>query len=161
MDNNQDTFNNNPQTNILNQNNLNNQQNQPQNNMSNGIQTDNQQPINPLGAINNNPMNNQVNNLEDINPMMNLQSNKFINDNIETNDTSLNNLNIDGEYHNMPKIDYSQDPNVKANLEQFENKKNTITVGPEAKIFLIIVIVLFLFIIVMPYIFDAIREISQ
>lgn len=84
------------------------------------------------------------------------KQNKFINNNIDTTSTSLNNLNIDGTYNNMPKIDYSQDPKVQENL----NKKNTVTITSEGKIFIIIVIVLLLFIFALPTIFDMIRNIN-
>ena len=82
--------------------------------------------------------------------------NKFINNNIDTTSTSLNNLNIPGEYNNMPKVDYSQEPKVKENMQ----KKNTITITGEAKVFLIIIAVLLLFTFVMPIIFDFVRDIQ-
>ena len=75
----------------------------------------------------------------------------------------LNDLNVEGEYNGLPKIDYSQDPKVIENLKlqnSNENKKNTITITSEGKVFIIIIIVLLLFTFVMPYIFDLIRKVT-
>ena len=70
----------------------------------------------------------------------------------------LNDLNVEGEYNGMPKVDYSKDPKVVKNIEE-EKKKNTITITGEAKVFLVIIAVLLLFTFVMPIIFDLIRNI--
>ena len=85
------------------------------------------------------------------------QNNKFINSDFDTTSTALTDLNVDP---NSPRVDYSNDPRVQANLNKNEKIKNTITITEEAKIFLIIIAVLFLFIFVMPYIFDALRYIG-
>ena len=71
----------------------------------------------------------------------------------------INDLNIDGDYNGIPKIDYSMDPKVVKNI-QSEKKKNTITITEEAKVFLIIIVVLLLFTFVMPIIFDFVRDIQ-
>ncbi len=81
--------------------------------------------------------------------------NKFITEN-QTN-TALNELNVEGEYNGLPKVDYMQDPKVMENI-QSQNKKNTITITGEAKVFLIIIAVLLLFTFVMPTIFDFINN---
>ena len=84
------------------------------------------------------------------------QQNKFINNGVNMENTALENLNVEGEYNNMPKVDYSQDPKVQDNLK----KKNTITITSEGKVFIIIVIALLLFIFVLPTIFDIVRNVS-
>jgi len=85
------------------------------------------------------------------------EHNKFITEN-QTN-TALNDLNVEGEYNGLPKVDYSQDPKVMENI-QSNKKKNTITITGEAKVFLIIIAVLLLFTFVMPIIFDFVRDIQ-
>ena len=84
--------------------------------------------------------------------------NKFITEN-QAN-TSLNDLNVEGDYNGLPKVDYRQDPKVIENI-QSQNKKNTITITGEAKVFLIIIAVLLLFTFVMPTIFDYINDIQN
>lgn len=86
------------------------------------------------------------------------EPNKFITEN--QNNTALNDLNIDGDYNGLPKVDYSQDPKVMENI-QSQNKKNTITITGEAKVFLIIIAVLLLFTFIMPTIFDYINDIQN
>ena len=89
-------------------------------------------------------------------------NNKFINSNIDATN-SLNQLNIEDEYNDKSSI-YLNDPKVQANLEaagyQKEEKKNTITITGEGKVFLIIIAALLLFTFVMPYIFDFLRDIK-
>ena len=79
---------------------------------------------------------------------------------METSNTALNDLNVDGEYNNIPKVDYSNDPQVRQNLEQNSHKKNTITITKEGKVFILIIVAMLIFIFTMPYIFDLIREIK-
>ena len=180
MNNNQDSFSSNPQFN--NQNNM--LPNQPsvtknmeqplnvipqsknfneQYNINNQVSNQSLN-MNDYNSINNNQIQSN-NNFTEENPLLNQKNNKFITQNIETQSTALNDLNVDGTYHNMGKYDYSQDPRVKANLEQNNlnqtaKQKNTITITSEGKIFIIIIIALLLFTIVMPYIFDFIRNIK-
>ena len=131
---------------------MNNEQNKfinPQ--MNNEFETNNLQPN--LNVIPN------FNNQQPVEPEDTLvikQNNKFINNDIDTTSTSLNNLNIDGAYNNMPKVDYSQEPKVKENMQ----KKNTVTITSEGKVFLIIIAVLLIFVIVLPMVFDFITNIS-
>ena len=131
---------------------MNNEQNKfinPQ--MNNDFETNNLQPN--LNIIPN------FNNQQPVEPedtLMIKQTNKFINNDIDTTSTSLNNLNVDGAYNNMPKVDYSQEPKVKENMQ----KKNTVTITSEGKVFLIIIAVLLIFVIVLPMIFDFITNIS-
>lgn len=136
-------------------------------NKDNSQITSNNNFINPADGnlaqfINNNNQNSKFvntsinDNFEEINPLANQKQNKFITENKEVSSTGIHDLNIDGEYHDMPKVDYSLDPKVQENL----NKKNTVTITSEGKVFIIIIIVLLLFIFVMPYIFDFIRDIT-
>lgn len=147
-------------------NNINNQGSLPSGDTNNQGISQNTFINNPMNTVVNNPINdlnvqNNNNDFED-NPMfsLNLNKNKFINNNIENSNASLNSMNVDGEYNNMPKVDYSQDPRVQENMKQIKNN-NTINIGSEGKIFIVIIAVLLLFVFVMPYIFDAIRNISQ
>lgn len=148
--------------------------NEPVNpNMVNNLNNNNIIDTTMNTSVNNNPINNSVNapianpnsnvteppiinNVEEELPTSNENTNKFINNNRENINTSLNNLNIDGNYNNMPKVDYSQEPQVQENLK----KKNTITITSEGKVFIIIIIVLLLFTFIMPYIFDMFRNLS-
>jgi hypothetical protein len=148
-----------------NNNNINNQDNT--NNQNNNFFNNNINPNFNNGQYNNNlntNINQQFNNEITRESILNndeivvFQSqNKFITEN-KTN-TSLNDLNIEGDYNGLPKVDYSQDPKVIENLKT-QNKKNTIIITEEAKIFLIIIAVLLLFTFVMPIIFDLIRNIQ-
>ena len=140
------------------------QNNQNVNNENGQIQNQNTFINNPIN-INNNPINNinnEINNsFEEENPMLNLNQNKFIVNQDENQNNNLNNMNVNGEYFNMPKVDYSNDPKVRQNIEAINKHgaKNTIKIGSEGKVFLIIVAVLLIFIIFMPTIYDAIRNI--
>ena len=170
-------FNNNPQRQILN--NLNDAQ--FQNNNENQIfptDTQNNQFINlnettqiqnvenitndnidsqfSLGTTNNT---NFTNTLKSQTDMVQPSDNHFINNTNNYNETSLNDLNIDGTYNQMLKTDYSQEPKVRENIEK--SKKNTIPITKELKTFLLIALVLFGFIIIMPYIFDFVRNIRR
>ena len=82
---------------------------------------------------------------------------KFLSQN-QFNETSLNDLNVEEGYNNIQTTDYSYDPKVRENIEG--RKKNTITITGEMKIFIIIALVLLIFILVMPYIFDFLRDIK-
>lgn len=184
MDNNQDNFNNNPQANILNnQNNSNN--NQPLNVIptmnpvnNNETQNDAHQFDNAFmnTMANNNNINNtnqntffnnpvvsnqntelpQDNEMDELNKVIKTPQNRFINDNIDTTANSLNDLNIETGNADGPKVDYSKDPKVMENL----NKKNTINITSEGKIFIVIIIALLIFIFVLPTVFDFIRKIQ-
>ena len=145
-----------------NQNNLNNPQ------INNFMGSDNFQPnLNVIPTTNNqnlntnNVENNQFNQnnsqqIENEDTLVIKQTNKFINNNIDTSNTSLNNLNIDGAYNDMPKVYYSQDPKVRENMQ----KKNTVTITSEGKVFLIIIAILLIFVFILPTIFDFITNIS-
>lgn len=106
---------------------------------------------------------NQISSIRDNIPdedyeMLNPQpDNKYINSTFDTTSTALTDLNVDP---NAMSVDYSNDPKVLANLDRDEKRKNTITITSEAKVFLLIVVVLFIFIFVMPYIFDAVKNIG-
>ena len=90
--------------------------------------------------------------------MLNMNTdNRFLSQN-EFNETSLNDLNVEGGYNNIERTDYSQEPQVRANIDG--QKKNTITITGEMKTLIIIALVLLIFVFAMPYIFDLIREIK-
>jgi hypothetical protein len=112
----------------------------------------NEQPLNVITGMNANS-NNDVNN---INQMINQRQNRFINSDVDPSASSLNNLNITTD-NNQPKVDYTKDPQVMENL----SKKNTINIGSEAKVFIIIIIVLLVFIFALPTVFDYIRQIQN
>lgn len=183
MNNNQENFNDNPQKKILN--NLNNQNlleqnpNEPLNVIPNSpppveinqnIDNENQQIQNQNTFINNpiNTNNNQINSfdtvnnntLEEENPMLKLNQNKFIVTPEENKQNTLDSMNVNGEYNNMPKVDYSTDPKVRKNIEAINKHgaKNTVKIGSEGKVFLIIIAILLLFTFVMPTIYDAFRN---
>ena len=146
---------------IPNQDNINNQNNNFFNtgikNNYNNLQYNNN--LNNNDNFNNN-INNEITmdsilNNEEINAFQN--QNKFITEN-QTN-TTLNDLNIEGDYNGLPKVDYSRDPKVIENIKA-EKKKNTITITGEAKVFIIIIAVLLIFTFIMPTIFDFIRDIQ-
>ena len=46
------------------------------------------------------------------------ENNLFIHSNTNYNETSLNDLNVDGTYNQMLKTDYSQEPKVRENIEK-------------------------------------------
>ena len=131
--------------------------NQTSGNIVDNLNTFNNQPIQPtMPTINNN--NNSI-----LNDEIKIESNnRFINNNIESNN-NLTALNIEDKYNNKAEI-YLNDPKVQANLRenlnQEENKKNTITITGEGKVFLVIIAALLVFTFVMPYIFDLIRDIK-
>ena len=91
---------------------------------------------------------------------VNIPDNKYINSENTFNETSINDLNVDGSYNKLPNIDYSNDPQVVSNIKNM-TKKNTIKISKELQTFFIIVVILFLFILVMPYIFDLVRDIKS
>lgn len=88
-------------------------------------------------------------------------NNRFINDNYDTTSTILNDLNVDGEYNNIPRVDYSMDPKVVKNMEADEKRKKTVTITQETKVFLIIIAILLVAIFIIPSIYDLIRNTGQ
>lgn len=180
MNNNQENFNSNPQMKILN--NLNNpnsfqsnpseplnvipnakpiEQTQNLNVVDNQIQNQNKFINNPINNTTVNSINTETNNtLDEVNPMMNLNQNKFINANEEIKNSTLESMNVNGEYNNMQKVDYSTDPRVRQNLEAINKygAKNTVKIGSEGKVFLIIIAILLAFTFIMPTIYDALRN---
>ena len=117
---------------------------------------------------NGNPNNtNQTNNINNIpNPIMNTnpnpinnignQQNKFINYG-NPNETALNDLNVEGTYNKLEKPVYTNEPQVRENIEN--NKKNTIPVSKELKTVIIIALVLLIFIIFIPMVFEFVNDI--
>lgn len=67
--------------------------------------------------------------------------------------TPLTDLNIDGTYNKLNKEIPTQEVN-------HQTKKNTITLTKENKVFIIIFIVMLLFLLILPYIFDLTRKIK-
>lgn len=141
---------------------FNNQNNNNVNNIYNNIsQSDNNQDNNKFNF--NGVFSNQTTSIKDnmsdedynlINPE---QNSKFIKSTFDTTSTTLADLNVDP---NAPRIDYSNDKKVQENIVNEEKRKNTIAISQEAKVFLTIIVVLLIFIFVMPYIFDAIKNIG-
>ncbi len=74
------------------------------------------------------------------------------------NETTINDLKVDGTYNNINVApDYVNDQAIKEKME--EPKKNTVPVSKELKTVIIIAVVLLIFIIVMPFLFDVISNI--
>lgn len=99
------------------------------------------------------------NSSQDVNQQQ-VEENHFLNTNNSYNETTINDLNVSGNYNNLNKNDeipYGNDPQVLENLGKVQKK--TVTITPELKIVIIITIAMFIFILVMPYIFDLIRNI--
>lgn len=130
------------------------------NNEATNTPNNTQSTINPF--INNQANNNIVN--EGYQAMLkqegiNVHGNqsRFINS-TGYNETAITDLNISEDYNNLNKIDYTKDPKVMENIQQFEGKKNTIPISKELKMIFMIAIGLFVFILIMPYIFDLFRN---
>ena len=97
-----------------------------------------------------------------------VNQNNFINQNVQTggvnmdnmihNDTSINDLNVDGAYNRINVApDYVNDKQVRENMDFA--KKNTVPVSKELKTVIVIAAILLIFIIVMPFLFDLISNI--
>lgn len=129
---NQNTINNNSQTLEQNQNNL---------------------YLNQPNAITNN---NQEQNISN-NNIINQQQNKFINYNNSPSETSIADLNVEGSYNQLEKPSYANDPQVKQNMA--EHKKNTVPISKELKTVIVIALILLIFIIIIPIIFEFINDI--
>lgn len=84
--------------------------------------------------------------------------NEFVNNN-GYNETSLNDLNVDGGYNKLEASPYSSEEVVRENIASHEKKTVKITVTQEMKIVIIISIVILVFIIIMPFIFDIVENI--
>lgn len=113
---------------------------------------------------------NQVNNaMPNNNQAVNQNSDSFFNpanqvntgvnlDNEVYNDTSINDLNVDGAYNKINVApDYVNDQKVRENMDT--SKKNTVPVSKELKTVIIIAVILLIFIIVMPFLFDLVSNI--
>lgn len=87
------------------------------------------------------------------------QQNQFINKESIRNETSLNDLNVDGKYNKLDKSPYSDEEKVRDNIDNRQKNNIKITLDHEKKVFLIIVAVMLVFIIIMPFIFDLIENI--
>ncbi len=100
---------------------------------------------------------NQNNNIL-VNSNNNQSSSQFFNQTDQTyNETSINDLNVDGAYNRMNIApDYVNDKQVRENIEA--PKKNTVPISKELKTVFIIALVLLAFIIVMPMLFDLISN---
>ena len=103
--------------------------------------------------------------LNEINPLTDLNNSNNGNNNY--NESNINDLNVSGDYNNLNSnknngpIPYADDPQVIENIEKIEKKTVNLTAPPEIKTIIILAIVLLIFIIVMPYIFDLIRNIRS
>ena len=116
------------------------------------------QSINPFENNNiNNPNQSYVDTLKKEGINIQTDKSKYVNENV-FNETSINDLNIQGNYNNTETNNYRNDPQVIANLNN--TQKKTITITKELKLVIIIALVLFVFIFIMPYIFDFIQNIK-
>lgn len=87
----------------------------------------------------------------------NQEQNKFINYNNSPSETSIADLNVEGSYNQLEKPSYTNDPQVKQNMA--EHKKNTVPISKELKTVIVIALILLIFIIIMPIIFEFINDI--
>ena len=93
-------------------------------------------------------------------------NNQYINPNVTTTNTAINDLNVDGGYNNMnadttgPDFnnppEYINDEQVRANIEG--KQKNTVTITKELKLVIVLALVLLFFILFMPNIADAFNK---
>ena len=95
----------------------------------------------------------------------NLNNNPINEDNTVQDSNNLTGLNVSGDYNNLNNtnngpIPYASEPQVMANMEKIKKKTVNIPATPELKTIIILAIVLLVFIIVMPFVFDLLRNIS-
>lgn len=148
--------------------------NQNMNNPQNVIMPDNLNPTNPMMQMNNNPstnngqennnrfLNNNVTNTEinDFSAPTNNQQQNMQQQNMQTQepqDSSINSMNIKDNYNNLDKPGYVSDAQVVENMNNYSQKK-TIPITKELKTVIAITVVLLIFIIVMPMLFDLISN---
>ena len=84
--------------------------------------------------------------------------NEYVN-NVGYNETSLNDLNVDGGYNKLEASTYSNEEVVRENIENHTKKTVKITITQEMKVIIIISVVILIFIIIMPFIFDIVENI--
>ena len=128
------------------------------------VQKDNVEPIK-----NSKPNDNGSNPLSEMNiedaklksKVIETNENQYVNSENKYNETSLNDLNVEGTYNKFetPTTPFSNDEQVRENIEYHEKKTSKIVINQEMKIFIIIGIVMLIFIIIMPYIFDIVEKI--
>ena len=121
------------------------------------------QKENPTPVTKEEPHNNPLNemNIEDekLKAEVNKkQENQYVDTENKYNETSLNDLNVSGEYNQFQTLTtpFSDDEKVRENIEEHTKKRGTVTINQEMKTFIVIGIVLLIFIIIMPYVFDII-----
>ena len=96
--------------------------------------------------------------LNQVNTAMANQTEQVVNVPPTNSETPINNMNIDGAYNRINVApDYVNEAQVKENIENA--KKNTVPVSKELKTVIIIAAILFIFILVMPFLFDLISNI--
>ncbi len=128
---------------------------------SNVIPQQNQQTqmLNQMNIGNNDtqPVNQNNNNIVGFNDN-NQNGGQFFNQNNQVyNETSINDLNVDGAYNRMNIApEYVNEKQVRENMEV--PKKNTVPISKELKTVFIIALILLAFIIVMPMLFDLISN---
>ncbi len=128
--------------------------NNNQNNFNNTVVPGQNQQTQMLSQMNidNNSMQ-QVNNSE----LANLNNNYTNQSTQSYNDTSINDLNVDGTYNRMNVApEYVNDQQVKENIQA--PKKNTVPISKELKTVFVIALILLAFIIVMPMLFDLLNN---
>ena len=158
--------NDNQQSNALNELNIGNNSSNTNNNQNNNRFINNVSNVNStnLDLSNNNQNQTPTNNMNAEDAKLKAQvvkekENQFIKKQSRYNETSLNDLNVDGKYNKLEKSPYSDDENVRENIKNHEKKTVNITVGQEMKLFLVIAGIMLIFIIIMPFIFDLIENI--
>ena len=116
--------------------------------------SENSKSVNPLSEMN-------VEGTKLREQVVETHENQHVNAENKYNETSLNDLNVEGGYNKLetPTTPFSNDEQVRENIEYHEKKTVKLTVTQEMKIFIIIGIVMLIFIIIMPYIFDIVENI--
>lgn len=111
----------------------------------------------PNEIKNNNPVLQEINNATTPQPFMTSQRDTTLN--IEPTDQNnyINNMNVDGSYN---KIEKDESLTTAGVTQQIEQKKATIKIGEEAKVFIIIIAIIFIFILVLPMLFDFLNSIK-
>ena len=142
--------------------------NNNQNNAQNAVLPDNLNPTNPTVQPNNPSVNNENNNRfinnnvmdTEIKDLPNMQPmNQQPQQNVQQQqETSINSMNIKDNYNNLDKPGYVNDTQIVENMNNFSKKKTTIPITKELKTVIVITVILLIFIIIMPMLFDLISN---
>ena len=142
--------------------------NNNQNNAQNAVLPDNLNPTNPTVQPNNPSVNNENNNRfinnnvmdTEIKDLPNMQPmNQQPQQNVQQQqETAINSMNIKDNYNNLDKPGYVNDTQIVENMNNFSKKKTTIPITKELKTVIVITVILLIFIIIMPMLFDLISN---